>query len=896
MSTKKPYVKWFLKWTAGLLIVLSIVIIPFVYFFLDSIVKNKIIEGVHESSEGLYLLKLEELDAKFWSGAISMKDVYLNPDQERLKQLGKQDTSAYIPNINLHFDSVNISSIKWFGYLLSKKKLEIGKVLLDNPDFTIHSRTNGSKSIRESDRNFIELIPGIIAAFTGSLRIEGIIIRNGSLHYDVSGKQGITHQLADSIWIDLHKIVIDTISPRKTLYSDKVFISLRNYSLKTPDNLNNLTIEKVYGAVHDSTLSLYNIYFHKKDSVEEKFKDQLKISLDKIEARGVDYSRFLKDKRIGLRAMVLYKPDVSMLSSESPVSRNEGIDKKEQPSILDQIIPYISGSFRMDTLAVKEGKINYKIENTEKSIVQSANNINIQFSRVLIDTLKLENEIFAEDMSLHLNNYLLIKKDVSELNIAALDASLKDSMLLLNKINFKNSKGNAYLLSAEKIFGNGIDYMEMLATEDAAFNTLKISSPEISMITLEENKKTKKQYDNPQVFFQDVLGPLADASLRVREFIIEDGKINYQIKSDSGLIEQEAKDLFVRINGVKIDSASAKDYDFFESFMLTGNDYMVKVHQENFVVKVSAFEMNSESTEIDLKNLSITQIRSFGEKQRYYFINTIKSAVAKNFDFQKLLAETKIHSGSLDINEMNLKIFLDAGKISAPDYLHYMPNELMQKLHAYLRIDTVKLNDSRIVYEDQDPKFKETGKLNFEKLNVVVYNLTNDTLLMTDATPAVARGAMYMMDQGLMEFHLDIPLMSKQFNAHFGGSIDSMEGKYFNSLLAFANIKLVSGELLPSNFDISITNGSANGQMQFVYKELHVKVLDEKGEPKKFSSILGNFAIKNHNPNDDNEEPETVFLCSRRNKEDGFFNFVWRTMRDGIVETVTKSTVYSVKK
>ncbi|MBX9852082.1 MAG: hypothetical protein K2X86_10020, partial [Cytophagaceae bacterium] len=76
--------KWFLKWTAGLLIILSLLIIPFIYFFLDAIVKHRIIEGVHKSSEGLYILQIEELDAKFWSGAISMKDVYFKPDAERL--------------------------------------------------------------------------------------------------------------------------------------------------------------------------------------------------------------------------------------------------------------------------------------------------------------------------------------------------------------------------------------------------------------------------------------------------------------------------------------------------------------------------------------------------------------------------------------------------------------------------------------------------------------------------------------------------------------------------------------------------------------------------------------------------------------------------------------------
>ncbi|MBX9851813.1 MAG: hypothetical protein K2X86_08650 [Cytophagaceae bacterium] len=786
------------------------------------------------------------------------------------------------------------SSIKWFGYLLNNKKLEVGKVLLDNPSFLINTKAHPGKSIRETDRNFLELLPGIIAAFTGSLRIEGILIRNGSLQYDVQGRQGITHQLADSIWVDLQKIVIDTISTKKTLYSDKAFISLSNYILKNPGNLNNLSIGRVYGAVHDSILNAQDIYFHKQDSANAKFKDELILSLDKIQTRGVDYSRFLKDKKIAIRTMILYQPDVKMKSSDSPVTRQE-VKNEQQPSILDQVIPYISGSFRMDTLAIKNGKINYKIENSGKSIMQSADHINLQFSRVLIDTLKKNHEVFAEDMSLQLSNYNLTKKDVSELNIASLSASLKDSSLLIKRINFKNSKGNTYSFSAERIFGNGIDYMKML-TEDAAFNALKITRPSITIKAREENNKTTKHFDNPQVFFRSVFGPLADASLKIKKFIIENGDINYSIKSDSGFIEQNANDLFVRINEVKIDSVSAMDYDFYKSFVLSGNNYQVKVHQENFVVKVTDFSMNSEKSQILLNKLSISQIRSFGELQRYYFINTIESAVLENFQFDKLISESKIHSGSLDINKMNLRILLDDGKPNIPDYLHYMPNELMQKLHVYLRMDSVKLNDAYIGYEAHDPEYKEAGKLSFEKLNLTAYNIANDTILMTDFTPAIARGSMYIMGEGLMDFYIESPLMSKKFNVRFGGTIDSMEGRYFNSLLAFGGIRLESGELLPSTFDVTVKNGSANGQMQFVYKDLHVKILDDNEEPKKFASVLGNFAIKNHNPNDKDEEPETVFLCARRTDEDGFFNFIWRTLKGGIVETVTKSTVYSVKK
>jgi hypothetical protein len=178
----------FLKWLVGILLVLSAGFIMFVYVFLDSIVKKQIIKGVYQASEGLYALEIDHLNAEFWSGAIEMEKVWLRPNKEVLRYLRVSDTSNYIPNVNLYFDSVSISRIGWFRYLLNREKLEIGKVLISRPDFLIEGKITGA-TVREENRNFLELLPGIIAAFTGSLRIEEIMVRNGRLHYDLTGDQ-----------------------------------------------------------------------------------------------------------------------------------------------------------------------------------------------------------------------------------------------------------------------------------------------------------------------------------------------------------------------------------------------------------------------------------------------------------------------------------------------------------------------------------------------------------------------------------------------------------------------------------------------------------------------------------------------------------------------------------
>lgn len=887
----------FLKWILSILFFLSFCFILFVYVFLDPLIKHRIKKGVHESSEGLYNLEIGDLDAKFWSGAITMDNVWLRPDSIQLKKIKSKDTSAVTSDVNLYFDSVSISHIKWFRYILNNKKLEVGEVLIERPDFIVHSYFSEHKTIRQSDRNFLDLLPGIIAAFTGSLQIEAILVSNGHLHYDIHGKTGVVHQLADSIFIDLKKIRIDTAATKNDLYADSVFLDIKNYHLHTPDNLNTLHIKSASGTVHDSVLNLKDIHYFRKDSLKEQYKDVFEVSLRQVEGRGVDYGNLLRDQKIFLRTMILHAPDVELQSSENPIEKEEAADTNgNEKTLLDNIVPYLTGAFKIDTLSVLNGRINYKIVNSTKNIAQSAENIFLNFSRILVDTVVTGSKIYAEDMTVNLENYKLKKGDFSELNIASMKASVKDSLLQIGAIRFYEKKNDVYYIAANEVKGKGVDFRKILEEKKANMSSLVIKSPSINIVSGKVKKEAAKKYESPKAFFNEVLGPLADASLRVDKLIITNADIKYETHSKAGIIAQRAKQVTFRLDDVKVDSASAMSLDFFRGVRVTMDDYELKVHKQNFKINIDNVKANSLEENILLKDMRITQIQSFADTQRYYFVNTINRIRADKFDFQRLVRTRELHTQLLNVDEMNLEIFLDAGELVKPEYIHNMPHELMKKIIMYIRIDTANFSDSRLIYSNQEKTVIEPAVLKFDEMNFSVYNFTNDPKLMTDSTPAYFCGTALLMGEGKMYTTISIPLLASDFNGHFEGKIDSMRGEVFNSLLAIGGFKMTSGILLPSSFEGDIINGNAKGALQLVYQNLHIQLLDEKEEPtKKFRSKLANFVVKNNNPNDDEEEPEIVPLSAQRTPEDGFFFFLWRTIQSGIIETITKSTLYTEK-
>jgi len=894
---KTHFIRAFWEWVVGILFVVAFLITVFVYFFLDSVVKNRIVEGVNHASEGLYILEIEDLSAEFWSGAIKMNNVWLRPDGTVLQKMKEIDSAAYIPNVNLRLDSVSISSIRWLRYLLSNKKLEIGTVRIRKPDCIVQAHLNYTSTIKESNQNFLDYLPGIIAAFTGSLRIDAIEVDEGNVHFDLHTKEGMIHQIADSIKMDIRKILIDTISPRSALYSEKALIDIRNYRFSTPDNLSALKIKRIYGKVEDSILTIVNINYRHKDSLYEKYPDEVHVNIKNIETKGVDFRHLLQNQKIALRTMKFKEPHVRVLSSGVQIADSSNLAiQGSDTSILNQISPYMAENFLMDTFSIDNGFVNYEINNPKDRIHQSAENIYLQFTSINLDSIKRKSSKSIEDVNLKLRNYIFTKNDQLDLRINSFYASVKDSILDLKKFSFNSFAEDTFQIKGYMFKGNGMDYVEMARNKRATIHTVTILNPDIYIISnpsKDSTLKTKLKTRNGRKFFEESLGPLVDASFHAQNVVLKNGTIKSFIRTRHSTIEQTGSNLNLTIHNLRFDSSSANRYEFYENFNLGLNDYSVKVHGENFKIDVSDVQADSKKSTLNLNGIEVSQIRSYGAEQRYYFINKICSARASSIDFERFLIWQEVHTRRLDINQMDLRIFLDEGKAVRPSYASDMPQDLMRKLPFYLRVDTVKINNSNIAYLDQDKKLKEPGRITFERLDLLALNFTNDSTLMTDAYPAIMDGKTYIMGKGLLKFRIIIPLLSKKFDTYFSGTIDTMDGKAFNSLLAFADIQITRGRILPGEFQVEINHGSAAGRMKFQYEDLHIKVVNPKSHKvAKLKSLVGNFMLKNGNPKKKGSDPEIVPVSGKISNEDGFFYFMWKVLRDGIVTTVTKDSVY----
>jgi hypothetical protein len=463
----------------GTLILLATILISlylFIIFFLTPVVKQKIISSVHHSSKGLYSLEMDAFKLKFWRGAFYMENVRIIQDTILLEKLRKKDPSSNLSNIDILIDEVNISRIWWQNFLFNKS-LKVGKIHLHGPQFVFKARAPVD-TLKVGEESFLELLPGLIASFAGSLNIEELKVDQGKLFYDVMGKTGLTKQKVNNLFLDMKDIEIDTISPRNALFTNDVHFGLSNYELITGDQLFKLNVKKISGSYADSLLSIDSIRFDPLD--EKKSKDHYNLFIREIQTTGINYSVFFKEKKALLGTMRIMYPDIDVVYHMP--AKTADSSGNSNANLLQTVLPYIGNTFIMKHFILQNGNFSSDVRNDDGSIKQKARNINLSLHEIHLDSATIKNGRYWKSLTARLTGYegLFSLKNI-KLSINKVDASSEGSKLNMAGVQVaqlhKSEKGAQmyYKNFVKAVQMSGIDYYRLLYGKGISMDNLDIN-------------------------------------------------------------------------------------------------------------------------------------------------------------------------------------------------------------------------------------------------------------------------------------------------------------------------------------------------------------------------------------------------------------------------------------
>jgi hypothetical protein len=265
--------------------------------------------------------------------------------------------------------------------------------------------------------------------------------------------------------------------------------------------------------------------------------------------------------------------------------------------------------------------------------------------------------------------------------------------------------------------------------------------------------------------------------------------------------------------------------------------------------------------------------------------------------FRRLLAGQPLHISSVRIDSVDGDFYRNK---NVPVDLNKFPlfyNESFLKIGIPLRLDTVLVTNSKIMYNELAEGKTNPGDITLNDFGVSTYGIANYVIDSTIKNEMKVFVNAKIMNEGPLNVEVDLPLEGDLKTFRCKGSLGTMKLFPVNGMLEPSlNMIFKGGTLTRMSFDFTGTDNVSKGWMEFSYKDLDVVVLGkEPGKEKGFVSWMANAVALSNNPAP-GKEMKAVEIGFERNKNKGIIGYIWKTIQSGLVRTILPTNKYEIKK
>ena len=301
-------------------------------------------------------------------------------------------------------------------------------------------------------------------------------------------------------------------------------------------------------------------------------------------------------------------------------------------------------------------------------------------------------------------------------------------------------------------------------------------------------------------------------------------------------------------------------------------------------------QVNWDGNDLELEDTRLktqysrSQLSQMLKKERDHMNFSIKNIKIHDLKYGEKSEKFYINASLLELEQPFLNIYRD--KRLADDYEKKpLYSKMLRDLNFEMMMDTIKLKNGGIIYNEKVNNQTDPGTLNFSSLNASLFNMGN-TYALGEKKTRIAINAVFMKSSPMhLDWNFDINDPQDKF--YLKGSLSKLP---VSNLESFTSPNLgveMSGELEHTYFTIYGTNYSSHIDMQMTYDDFKVNIMDQEKKKKKwFASTIANIFIAKTSKNEEAGFKEGSGDVNR-DQTKSFFNYLWLNLREGMLKTVT---------
>lgn len=401
---------------------------------------------------------------------------------------------------------------------------------------------------------------------------------------------------------------------------------------------------------------------------------------------------------------------------------------------------------------------------------------------------------------------------------------------------------------------------------------ITINEPNIILYQKEKNAKN----------FQKKISEPFEKLILVSNIYLKKGKLAIVSTEDNKII-LSTQNITSNLEGIAVNDAilDNKIPFLFKKYRISCDSLF---YQPNEFYTIKA--QNIQSSE---HNLQIKKLEYLPEYTRAQFIQKIP----KEKDIFSIKASL-ININSMEWGFKNDVFFFDAksivlDKVDANIYRNKIPEDdlskkplysaLLRKIKFPLKVDTLLISNSKLVYEEEINFEKGPAKLTFDNFNLNAAHIQSGFQLKKADDINIKIDCRFMKDSPL-KVHWTFNVLDLNDSFRIKGNIKNFDIK---SLTQFTKPYInasFDGVFDSYNFDIKGNDKNAYGNASLKFKDLDVtfyKKNDRDQEAKLKSGVVKLFLKKNS----DNKSKEAAIELERI-QEKSFYNFLWRSIAESL--------------
>ncbi|WP_372917939.1 hypothetical protein [Salegentibacter sp.] len=464
-----------------------------------------------------------------------------------------------------------------------------------------------------------------------------------------------------------------------------------------------------------------------------------------------------------------------------------------------------------------------------------------------------------------------IKEASSQINLEyeKLEVNLLSRKAVLESPSFSIDGKN---FRAEKLSLNNIEILKYIQNKELEIGEVLLQSPNLQIDQSKTSESSRK--DSSSGFEENIL---------IKKLLVKDGTLAL-VENDSADNSFFTNFSELEISQFQIDSGTVKNTLPFnyENYTFKGDSLFYKLDSRH---NISTEEVNIRNGNSLIKAFRIIPVYGKQEFQQHIpyemdrFDLLIEEISLSDLKLEVTGDSLSIENPLTKIKNAHLEIYRD--KLQPEDTRKKkMYSQMIRELPLRLRLDTIRVSDSYIKYEELMDEGRSPGEVDFSNMNASIFNLTNHTEGYKGTDIDVKTRFMQEAD---LSVNWNFNIRNKADRFYISGNMNHISEDSMNRFLKPAMNVLAKGSIEDMAFNYSGNHTEATGDMKLVYKDFKVEVLRNDGTRKnKVLSALANLIMNNDAMSEDVNQKE---LEVTRDKTRSFWNYLWKMIQEGALKS-----------